>query len=118
MNFKRPCSAYAAPFTKTAPHEVDGEIFVPVWDPLKRCCLCGQYNEDVRLGLTEPPDSAKDQQVEIEEEVPLLVCYICFHSVQKFQSGMTVREVLEHSFACGHVPGGLNKFFKGFHAGP
>ena len=111
---KRSSSASAAPFKKTkALHkQVDGEIFVPVREPRKCCCLCGQNNKDVRLGQTEPPDSAKDQQVEIEEEVPLLVCYICYHSVHKYLPGMTVREVLEHSLACGHVPGGLNRFFQ------
>ena len=114
MNFKRPCNADAAPSKKKAPHEVDGEIFVPVWDPLKCCCLCGQYNEDVQLGLTE-----RDQEEEEEEQdVALLVCHICYHSVHKYFPSMTVQEVLEHSLSCGHVPGGLNKFFKGFHAGP
>ena len=93
-----------------------GEMWVPVWDPLKCCCLCGQYNEDVQLGLTERDQ--EEEEEEEEEDVALLVCYICYHSVHKYFPSMTVQEVLEHSFACGHVPGGLNKFFKGFHAGP
>ena len=109
---KRPSSDPAAPSknTKALRKQVDGEIFVPVCEPLKYCCLCGQNGKNVRLGCSVPPDyGAKDQD---EDEVLLLVCYICYRAVGKYWSPLTVREMLEHSFARGHAPGALDKFFR------
>ena len=104
--------------TNALSKQVDGEIFVPVCEPEplnKYCCLCGQNGKDVQFGCSVPPDygqnGAKDQQVEIEGLL-LLVCDICYRAVGKYHSPLTVREMLEHSFACGHAPGALNKFFK------
>ena len=102
---KRPSSASAAPLKKRkAAHEVDGESFNPVWEANKCCCLCGEKNTvaaHVQLG----------QLGRFDPQVPLYVCYLCYHSVHVHMPGMTVQQVVEHCLACGHAPGELNKVY-------
>ena len=91
---------------------MDGEIFVPVWDPLKCCCLCGQYNEDVQLGLAVGGSKFAEQAIDEED---MQVCYICYHSVYNYMPTMTVRKVLEPEEQKAQVLDGLNKFFQRMH---